>query len=366
MFRRTRRPAVITLGALLLSLVVAGQVLAAHSWSGRIPLTSSGGGFAFGVAGLNSTTAVGVYVEWNGSRYDVTVRRSTTSGASWDAPVMLSTNGYDAAISASDPYVDVIWTEHGRIRYARSDDGGVSFDPSVALTGRGFPLDLSVAREPGGLVIVAWQNGTTDAIKTRVSTNGGVSFGPVTTFSSHIQDMGTTVAAGDGVVYLAYKTNPDRIVVRRSTNGGTNWSSAKLITTQAYGVYDNVSLTASGTHAYLAFTGRNTHHSAWGAVDYRLSKDSGASWSVPFKLAPGKWKTETPEVSLQGGVVRAVYERRTSSGYGVYYQQSSNGMRWSSPELVESTGFGPHLTKAGNIVVLYTTPSEDAYARTGS
>ncbi len=363
MFHRTRRPALAVLGALLLSSIIAGQVLAAHSWSGPIPITSSGSGFANGVVGLNSTTAVAIYVEWNGDGYNVALRRSTTSGSSWDTPLTLSTNGYDAAISGVDPYVDAVWTQHNRVRYARSSNGGVSFDPSVALTNKNFPINLSVARGPGGLVIAAWQNGNNNTIRTRVSTDGGVSFGPPTAFASHVQDMGTTVAAGDGVVYLAYKTRATELQVTRSTDGGVSWSSPVTVTTNAYGVFDNMAVTASGTHAYLAYTILNASRSQ---VVFRRTIDSGTSWSSEMALAPTSWKTATPDINLQGGVVRAVYERHTSAGYGVYYQQSSNGVSWASPELVDASGFDPFVTKAGNLVVLYTVGAGDATVRTGN
>ena len=196
-----------------------------------------------------------------------------------------------------------------------------------------------------------------------MSTDGGFSFGPTTTFSSHIQDMGTTVAAGDGVVYLAYKTRYYRLLVTRSTNGGASWSSPTVVTTNGYGLFDNLALTASGTHAYLAYTDQN---SAWGKVLYRRTVDSGAGWSSDMNLAPGSWTTETPNIALQGGVVRAVYERRTSSGYSIYYQQSTNGLTWSSPEQVDGASFHPVVTKAGNIIVLFSVAGGDAYARTGS
>ena len=113
MILRSHRSVLGVPGAVLLSLVIVGEVLAAHTWSAAIPLTGSGEGFAKGIVGLNATTAVAVYEEWNGANYDVTVRRTTTSGSTWDAPLTLSTRGYPSAIAGLDPFVDVVWVAGG-------------------------------------------------------------------------------------------------------------------------------------------------------------------------------------------------------------------------------------------------------------
>jgi hypothetical protein len=350
--------------AILVTLVLASQVLA-HSWSGRIPLTSSGMGFGDGVVAVNNTTAVAVYVEWNGSWYNVDVRRSTTSGASWDAAQTLSTNGYDSAIAARDPFVDVVWSQNGRVRYARSVNGGVSFAPSMFLSAPGFAINLSVARGPGGLVIVAWQAGNTKLIKTRISTDGGVTFGATSTFVSHVQDLGTSVAAGSGVAYLAYQADLGELVVTSSTNGGANWSDVDSISSNAFAVIDQFSLTASGSSAYLAYADNNPSQPSWGTIRYQRTLNGGASWGHIRQISPPSWKTEDPRIELRGGVLRAVYGRRTSSGISIYYQQDASGT-WSSPELVDPNSHGPAVTFAGKVIVQFEVGTGDSFVRTGT
>jgi hypothetical protein len=361
--QRIARLAVSVPVAPLLSLLIATQVLA-HTWSAPIPLTFAGEGFGKGVLGLNSTTAVAVYVEWNGSWYDVKVKRSTNSGDSWSAPKTLSTNGYPADIAGLDPFVDVVWIQNGRVKYARSINGGVTYGPSMRISQGGFPLHAVVARGPGGLVIVAWDNGNTNAIKVRVSTDGGVTFGPPTVYATSQQDMGVSVAAGDGVVYLAYKLTTAKLRVRRSTDGGVTWSGASTVTNDGYGVVDQFDLTAQDDHAYIAYTIHNPTHPAWGAVRYRRTLNSGASWSGEMNLAPQSQKTEFPEVTLQDGVLRAVYSRRGAT-YGSWYRQSSNGTSWSTPEFV-SAGNDPYVAYAGQIIVLYVDGTANTNVRTGT
>jgi hypothetical protein len=362
---RSRSSLIASGSAVLLSLIIAGQALAL-SWSAAIPLTTTDEDFAFGIAGINSTTAVVANVHWNGSWYDIEVRRTTTSGSSWSGPTTLSTNGYFPDIAALDPFVDVVWEENGVVRYARSIDGGLTYLPSIPLSNPSFPLDLSVARGPGGLVVVAWENGNSRRIRARVSTDSGVTFGPTAMFDVRTQSMGTEVAAGEGVAYLAYKTRHDRVRVRRSTNGGASWSTAFAATNDGYGVVNEFSLTAVGNRAYLAYTVHNASRPAWGTIRYRRTLDSGVNWSAERQLSPAAWLTEGPDVTLQGGVLRAVFNRRTSGGYDVYYRHTTNGLTWGTSQLVDGSGYDPFVTKAGKVIVVFDDVSQNVHVRTGS
>lgn len=361
----SRRSAWALPGAILLSLVIAGEALA-FTWSPRIPLTSSGGGFPFAIAGVNGTTAVAAYVEWNGSWYDVKVKRTTTMGVSWTAPITLSTDGYSPDIDARDPFVDVVYEHNGRVRYRRSVNSGMSYSSSIALSPVGKTMiNLSVARGEDGLVVVAYQNINSMNVLVRVSTDGGVTFGPQKVFASDIQDE-TAVAAGDGVVYLAYKTEYNEILLHRSTDGGTNWSAPFTVTTNGYGLSGGqLDMDASGTHAYIAYSVKNKYHPAWGAVKYRRSINSGASWSDVRPLAPPNWKTESIDIDLKSGTLRAAYNKR-GSVYGSWYQQTTDGLNWAAPEFVDAVSFDPAVTKAGNIIVLFQVGTGDAYVRLGT
>lgn len=361
---RSRRSSLAVPGAIFLSLMLAGQALGAHSWNPRVALTATDESFASDLAGVNDTTAVAAVVEWNGSWYDVNLYRTTTSGATWHAPITLSTNGYDVHVSAVAPFVDAVWRENGRVRYARSTDNGQTFGSSMPLSNSTFPINLSVARGPGGLVVVAWQNGSTNRIRARVSTDGGLTFGPTAAFNAHIQDMGTSVAAGSGVAYVAYKTRYYRLVVRESTDGGVTWSDPLVITTDAYGVYDQFDITAAGSRAYVAYTDKHHDQPAWGTVRYRRTLDGGMTWSSERALAPATWLTESPEIALQDGVLRAAFDRR--DGFDIYFRKSTNGLSWDAAERVDGRGHEPYVTKAGSVIVLFTVGTGDAYVRVGT
>jgi len=369
---RLHRAALSTPIALLLALAVA-HVAFALTWSARHSLTSSGSGAVGGIAHLDGSSAVISYLDrTSDTTFTVDVRRTTTNGTTWNSPQTLATDGDDSDVAAMAPFVDVIWTQHGRVRYARSSNSGVSFGTSVALSPKGGEaINIDVARGSGGLggngvVIVAWQNGKTEAVNVRVSNDGGSTFGSASSFASNFPPEGTSVAAGDGVVYLAYHTTEKTIKVRRSTDAGQTWSAPVTITSNADEVFDDFSITAIADHAYIAYSDLNPAQPSWGTIRYRRTTNSGASWAAERQLSPASWKAGRPQAELNDGVLRVVYEKNVATGTSVEYQKSSDGLHWSSPQLVDSDGAFPCVTYAGNVIVPFDGGDTDVYVRTGS
>jgi len=364
-----RRTALSLPGAVLLSLVLASQALAA-TWSAPMPLTSSGIAFAKALGTLGNSTVIAVYIEHTPDMpnfpftYALKIRRSTDSGLSWAPPLKLSKDALNADIATRGSVVDVVWDQGdtNRIRYARSLDGGLTFDPPVALSPKGkWAWNPSVARGPDGVVAVAWENLNTGHVNVRVSTDGGTSFAPQVPVAIAAYDMGVEVAVGQGVIYVAYAEDFDELHIRRSTDDGMTWSPAIPITNNLYGVHEQVSLTAVANRAYLAYAIRTGSGNA--DVKYRRSTDHGASWGGEMALSPVAWDSWEPDIAVQGGVLRAVFTRR-GSPYRVFYRQSSDGVNWAAPEKAAAMGYEASVGFAGKGIVLYRVGTGDAYVVT--
>jgi len=352
--------------AVALSMLIAGTALG-HTWSGAQAITSSGKGFAHGVVGLDSSSGEMVYEDWNGTAYSVIVEHTGDSGSTWKYPITLSTNGAESAIRGLYPYVDVVWEEGGAVLYKRSPDTGITYYSTVNLTpGGGSPINLSVATGPNHIVAVAWQDEVTKAVSVKVSYDGGFTFVAPATFPSTVLGMGTSVAVGNGVVYLAYKTTGAKLRVRRSVDNGFTWGASTKINDNGIGTYGQFSIAADGSNAYLAYEVKNPTYPGYGALRYKRTVNSGIAWSSEFVLGKNAWKTDTPRLSLQSGILRVVFDRRVSTGLGVHYRQSADGLNWSAAEPVSSSGRAAFVTYAGKILVQYELGSGNAYLRRGS
>lgn len=332
------------------ALIVAGTALGV-TWNQRFPV----GDFVGGLSRMGANSAVSTEYGPNGTSYSVGVWRSTNGGTTWTDGLTLSGDGINPAISALDPYVDVVWLENDQVRYARSVNSGISYLPSVAVSPKSYSaINESVAHGPNGLVVIAWQNDTTNAVKVVVSTDYGAHFGAIKSFPVSVQDVNTAVAVGSGVVYLAYPSNYQNLMVTRSTNGGVSWSSPVTVTTQLTNSLANeFSLSAAADHVYIAYSDVNPTYPNWGIVRYRRSIDSGATWSAPAPISPASYKAFHPSIDLYKGVLRAVYVRKNGPSFWIEFQKSTDGVNWSAPQIVDARGIEPFVTDAGHVIVLF-------------
>lgn len=366
-------------GAVLLSLVLAGQSVAA-TWAAPFALTAWPSSVAGDLVTLGSSAAVAVYAEHPADFVgpsSVFARRTTDSGASWAAPTLLSTDGSFPAVAGYGSSVDVVWNKgNGRIRYARSTDGGATFGSSIALSPLGrYAWRPSVARGPDGVVAVVWEDVQSGAVRVRVSTNGGAAFGAARTLATAGDELGVAAAVGRGVIYIAYHVGSDGLRVRRSIDAGATWGGAAVISNASTG--EGIDITAAGHAAYVAYTVPNAAPN-FSRIRYRATSNSGASWSSQRNLSPLTWTTAYPQIELKGGVLRASFLRCTPEfdicvDNRVLYRQSANGVSWAAAERVSPTSlwdaYPAGIGFAGKILALYTGigPSGDQpFVRAGT
>jgi hypothetical protein len=167
-----------------------------------------------------------LYIAWRmvlpGDVRDVVVARSDDHGHTWQEPVRVHADNwvYPGCPHAgpslqvdSTGRVHVAWwtgkTGAAGVAYARSDDGGRSFNAPVPLGIANYsrPAHVQLGLGRGGVVAAAWDDGTmeTPRIVMRLSRDGGASFGPVQDVSAAgVQAGFPAVAVGDSMLTLVW------------------------------------------------------------------------------------------------------------------------------------------------------------------
>jgi hypothetical protein len=173
-----------------------------------------------------------LYVAWRivmpGNVRDVVVARSTDHGMTFGEPVVVHDDGWvypGCPHAGPSMHVDAErrlhiawWT--GRegiagVHYARSDDGGRTFQRSIPLGVAEYsqPAHVQLALGTDGVVLVAWDDGTMAAprVVLRASRDGGSTFGP------------TQIVSGEGraATFPVLSVSGGRVMVAWSEVGET-------------------------------------------------------------------------------------------------------------------------------------------------
>ena len=345
--RLQRKAFLSTPAAIGLALVVAAQSVAA-SWSlpTDVAARSNTHAFPFGLTTPSGSTAVVIFVACGEAQicYSVETRRTDDGGATWDPPIVLAEGAYFASIGGRGSRVGAAWVDNGQVRFARSTDGGQSFADSKLIANADRAGQTSVAYGPDGLVVVSWvQNSSTGKLRARVSTDGGFSFGPAQFIASGTEEGVHPAAVGDGVGYVLYLKD-GVLYVRRTLNSGASWLPPQQISDEISGnTFEQFHITAEGGEAYVAYL----HES--GAIHYRGTSNDGATWSAERQLRRSNRFNSTPRLSLEGGVLRAVF----NTNNGLFYRQSADGMAWTPLESVSEIGGDGWVGLAGRPLVVY-------------
>jgi hypothetical protein len=293
--------------------------------------------------------------------------RSIDGGQTWNQPTALHpVTPYDTNVSvaADGPNVDVTYYD-SRLIYAHSGDHGATFDRRIPLSAKGgFVYRSQVARR-GSTVAVVWDrwkmSGGTwlgDSVRARISTNGGVSFGPLITLD--LNGSSPTVAIGDGVIYVAWVAW-NSVVASVSRDAGVHWAARRT-----FGVdRGDPAIAAYGSMAVLAMRSKPDS-----GVTLVRTLDRGMTWRARQTLDLGG-ETWEYVVGIYGGrwwLVTMVYDATDDSGHLAARTSDDHGATWSSPTTIASTGPQSRyrsinlqaVARGSNTGVVYTTDGDAA------
>lgn len=306
-----------------------------------------------------------------GSSGAVLVSRSADGGVTWSDPITLIQDGANAfndkeAITA-DPtdshFVYAVWdrltdTDHGAAMFARTSDGGTTWDTAKAI------YDPGVGNQTLGNEIVGLADGTILDVFEEIDNTSG--------------------------------TASARIRVIRSTDQGTSWSGPITVAQNlAVGASDpdtgqpirtgsGLPQMAAGPGGQLAVVwedGRFTG-GARDSIAYAASSDGGLHWSAPLRInSDTATPAFTPSVAIlaDGTVGVSYFDFRNDGGSGAtlatdyWFTSSKDGMNWSEQHIsgpfdmdlapvAEGLFVGDYqaLGKIGNAFVPFFVQTNDA------
>ena len=293
-----------------------------------------------------------VHVVWEDNRdidwYDVYYKRSTDGGATWGGDTKLSTNGlaFGPSVAAIGDTVHVVWDglpsetpgEPLEVYYARSTDGGVTWDSVTRLTNapEDYAWQPAVAAAGAG-VHIAWYDGRNGPanpaeIYYKRSTDAGATWNDDErlTDSAPTSQWVSIAAVGDRVHVVWSDTRDggtNEIYYKCSTDNGATWPASpegdKRLTSPDNEASYFPSIAVTDTNVHVAWC---DWRDGSGEVYYKCSTDGGATWGSDTGLSVGDSKqSRHPSIAVAGpGLHVAWYDNRDGNDE-IYYKRNPTG-----------------------------------------
>jgi hypothetical protein len=275
--------------------------------------------------------------------------------ADWDPAIRLtwtSGNSFQPAIAiGSDYQIHVVWNDdtpgNGEIYYKKSSNSGGTWSTAKRLTltseGSSHP---AIAIDANDALHVVWQDTTPGNYEIYYlrSQDGGTNWSAARriTWTSG-ESRSPAIAAGSGnslhVVWHDDTPGEEEIYYKRSSDGGTTWSSAFRITWTSVGSYDTNIAADSKSTIYVVWENMTPGSSE---VYYKTSTDGGSTWSVAKRLTWTSGSSAHPAIVIDAtDVVHVVWQDNTPGNYELYHKKSTDGgSAWSAARrLTWTSGF---------------------------
>jgi len=294
-----------------------------------------------------------VYVVWcdnrNGggaqglSNYEIYYKRSVNDGNNWEPETRLTNDSCWSVypcVAASGSKVHIVWENDGfkrtsEIKYMRSTDGGVTWNPETRLTnntvsGYGSPPSLSAA---GAALHMVWQGGY--RIYYKRSTDDGVTWSPDLRLSTDsCKFWRPSVATSRSLVHVVWFGDSNckhgGIFYKRSTDEGRSWKPEKRLTKDPSRP-NAPCVDASGSNVHVVW--QDFQHGQ-AEVYYKRSTDEGATWLPDIRLTNDPANSSLPSIAARGAQVHVVWwDGRDRDWDEIYYKRSTDGGRtWEKDE----------------------------------
>jgi hypothetical protein len=313
----------------------------------------------------------------------------TSSGTTYSlgpiTDLSASCSGQNAEVEqAADPglsYVYDIWMGCKGIAFARSTDGGRTFDPPISVPGSvGSNVnvwDPAVAVGPDGTVFAAFDHGATFSQVSSLIPPNAKNWG----------DRDFVTVGPDGTVYVTWDYGPQRtsvtyicssggscafatgdlnVVMQKSTDHGKTWSTMSHISPgfPASGGDSAPLVVEPGGRIDVLYQGyqitNTTTYTMNPAYSYFTSSaDQGQTWSKPVAVGPqhgtmslAEWWIDGDIGIDSGGNLYATWDTQGTSPDGNPNDtawlsfSTDHGRRWSDPVQVPAdTRSVPHITE---------------------
>jgi hypothetical protein len=333
------------------------------TWDSKIRISSTSYNSRHPSIAISNEYVYIVWQECEGNDYEIFYRYSNNYGASgsWQTIQNITNDNDDQlfpVVKAKDPYVHVVYQDSVSssdidIKYLRSQNNGSTWDAEYTVRNTSEKSRRPCISSSGSKLDVTWDehdvtNNDDDVFHVRNTNNGGSrnwgSIHNVTSddnnnqYSASVTALATT---SPEYLHVAYTTEESGthtdIYYKRSTNGGTSWSTAQDI--DAEGSTDagqgNVSLASQDCYVNAVWEDSGHGSTAHTEIVYNYSQNNGSSWNSSqenVSKQTGAWYSLNPSIAATRKVsppsaldryLQVVWKDNRNTTYEVYWNEGT-------------------------------------------
>jgi hypothetical protein len=302
------------------------------------------------IATYSSSTVYAVWYYWTGAATtDIYFKKSTNGGTGWSALQRLTWTASEAAYPkiavGSGGAVYLVYRDDisGNSEvYFKNSANGSTWSTSKRLTWTSVnSVAPHIAVDSGNVIHVIWcEFSTIGIIYYKKSTDGGTTWSsPVRlTWGNNSCFIPFICVDENDYLHVAFymqASGNNEIVYKKSTNSGATWSSPDRLTYNSGDSTYPVLAAGTGNNLYIAW-----HDSTPGNMEIYLknSTNSGNSWSSPTRVTWNSGSSGRPSIATDSSNVRyLVWNDDTPGNSEIFFKKSSawttvERLTWNSGE----------------------------------
>ncbi len=239
--------------------------------------------------------------------------------------------------------ISLVWQDdtvgNNEIYFARSTDGGITWDSKNLSENKGNSINPGIARG-GSNIYVTWQEKIKKFydIYFLKSPDGGENWNNrkrILRSKGKIQNPAIAVDGSD--VYVIWQEKAKKfyeIYLLNSTDEGENWNKKKKIY-KSKGKIQHPAFAIDGSDIYIVWQG---YMKKKYEIYFMHSKDRGRRWTKK-RLYRSKEKQMNPSLAVEGSDIYIVWQGRVKKDYEIYLMGSpDSGKKWYRSMLTNNKG----------------------------
>ena len=213
---------------------------------------------------------------------------------------------------------------------------GQTWSPIVRLTwNSGYSSLPCIAKDSGNGVHVVWSDSSPGnyEILYKKSTDGGTSWSSISrlswnNYNSTYPAVAVDLSNGIQVVWSENRSGNVEIMHKRSTNGGTSWSALTRLTWSVENS-DFPSIASNSSYVHVVWQDSSPGNYE---IFYKYSSDYGSTWSGLSRLTWNEGASIYPKIATDTGYrIHLVWVDQTAGNNEIFYKRSTDGgSTWSA------------------------------------